>query len=85
MRELVTPKMNNSNYFYWFGYRGIFSIMSTLFGNNTNIGISHGDELSFFFPLTFGPFKTSNYKFPIQDISVSELMVDLWTSFAANG
>ena len=85
MRKKVTPKMNRPNYFYIFGYRGSLTFMSALFGNNTNIGISHADDVAYLFPLTLGPIKTSNYKFSVQDMSVSKVMVDLWTSFAANG
>ena len=66
-------------YFYSFGYRG----SSTLFSIDTNItenfGVAHGDELIYLFPMsnTITPTKTDKY--------VTDLMVDLWTSFAING
>ncbi|XP_043467864.1 juvenile hormone esterase-like [Leptopilina heterotoma] len=84
MLEKVTPKMNNSNYFYNFGYRGSVSL-STKYGDRRNLGVSHQDELLYLFPINYESFKTTNGNFSQVDEKISRIMVDFWTSFATNG
>lgn len=84
MLEKVTPKMNNSNYFYNFGYRGSVSL-TTKYGDRRNLGVAHEDELLYLFPINSQSFKTTNSNFTKVDEKISRIMVDFWTSFATNG
>lgn len=62
---------------YTFDYSGEISLI----GNDTSTfkeGVLHGDDLLYLFPF-------SEYKLNDADRKVSELFVDLWTSFAIDG
>ena len=85
MLDKVASKITNPIYFYSFAYRGTFSGTSKALGDNRNIGVSHGDELIYLFPMSPKIFKTPELKMTATDKSVIDLMVDLWTSFAING
>ncbi|XP_076248299.1 venom carboxylesterase-6-like [Calliopsis andreniformis] len=70
-------------YTYLFNYRGTLSQTSLQTGNNNRYGVAHADELIYLFPenaTTLG--LPSNVEQTQSDFMISELMVDLWTSFA---
>lgn len=81
MLEKPASKWKSSIYFYSFGYRGTISIWSSI-EKNRNLGVSHGDEVLYLFPFSSSALGVPNLTFTKKDILVSELMVDLWTSFA---
>ncbi|XP_033228892.1 uncharacterized protein LOC117180505 [Belonocnema kinseyi] len=83
--ERSAKTMQNPFYSYSFGYRGTFSKSSIILGNNRNIGVSHADELIYFFPINSTNFGLPNLCLSQADESMIDLMVDLWTSFAING
>lgn len=85
MLQKVTPHMKNSNYAYVFGYRGEFSTTMTITDDNTNIGVNHMDELIYLFPIKFISPKLKDKILIGPDFFISEVMVDLWTSFAITG
>ena len=66
-------------YFYSFGYRGDIALIMMDFNITKNIGVGHAEELIYLFP------KGIQGGFPKKDEKILNLMVDLWTSFAANG
>ncbi|XP_043467739.1 esterase FE4-like [Leptopilina heterotoma] len=83
MIEKVTPVNRNPNYFYNFAYRGSMSI-TMMDGNQANIGVDHGDDALYLFPVTINNFRITHLNFTTNDDYVSKLMIDLWTSFATN-
>lgn len=85
MLDKITPKMKNPTYFYSFGYYGDGPPLIDLFGNNRNLGVGHGNEMIFFFPFAYVLINRTDADFSEKDRGVSRLLVDLWTSFAANG
>lgn len=82
--EKVTPSIRNSNFFYNFGYLGSLS-GSMIWKELRSIGVSHGDDMMYLFPLAFGPVRISHLYFTPTDDYISRVMIDMWTSFATNG
>lgn len=69
MVEKVASKLKSSIYFYLFGYGGTVL-------NNKNVGVGHAAEIKYIF---------QEGSLTAIEKSVSELMIELWTSFATNG
>lgn len=69
MVEKVASKLKNAIYFYSFGFGGTVR-------HKQNLGVGHGAECKYIF---------QHRNLNSTEKSVSELMIDLWTSFAANG
>ena len=84
MLEKIAPTFKSAIYFYSFGYRGTASIYSAI-ENNRNLGVAHGDEVLYLFPFSSTSFGLPELNFTKTEKSVSELMIDLWTSFVING
>ena len=68
-------------YAYYYAHRGLFTFpMMFLPDNSPELGVSHGDDILLEFAPPFLP--------PLLlqgDIETSEILVDLWSSFAATG
>ena len=65
---------------YVLSYQGAFSL-TTLYGIDQPIGVSHADDLIYLFDPVFG----IELPLPPNDKALRELMVDAWTNFAING
>lgn len=81
--ETVEPKMKNSIYFYSFEYRGTYSRNANK--DHKNLGVGHGDELTYLFPEPPARFASEYLNYAKNDEYVIDLIVDLWSSFAING
>lgn len=70
----------NKTYFYTFDYRGQYSHADGAFNKSSPFydGVHHADDLFYLFP-------EPGQQLNDVDKKVSELFVDLWTSFAING
>lgn len=65
-------------YSYLFGYRGNNSYTALIYQVKENVGVVHSDELLYLFsgiPLSW---------LTKDDEKITDLMLDLWTSFAKN-
>ncbi|XP_063991352.1 uncharacterized protein LOC135169896 [Diachasmimorpha longicaudata] len=70
-------------YYYYFAYRGSASF-SRLFGDEIkDYGVSHADELQYFFPV--GEQLFPDIPFSKEDHRVTDIMTKLWTNFAKTG
>ncbi|XP_033227859.1 esterase FE4-like isoform X2 [Belonocnema kinseyi] len=69
----------NPVFYYMFNYRGSANYITLETKVKRNIGVVHGDELLYLFPILPSSDLTEDDKFVI------DIMVDLWTSFATNG
>lgn len=63
-------------FFYTFDYNGEITLSRN---NSFQKGVLHADDLIYLFPTPDGNQLNSN------DIKVSQIIVDLWTSFAIDG
>ena len=73
-------------YTYLFNYRGTLSQTSLATKNNKDVGITHGDDLIYLFPETAASLQLPfNVEQSTSDRKISNVMVDLWTSFAIKG
>ncbi|XP_046452283.1 venom carboxylesterase-6-like [Daphnia pulex] len=79
--HLFSKFSDQPTYYYLFGHRGQLSVTSLLgLSPDLNLGVSHTDELYFMFTNDFLPRLNST-----NDITVSKLLLDLWTTFAQDG
>lgn len=77
----LTASLNTSPiYLYKFSYRGQFSLADVY--TKENLGVCHGDDLYYTMGYLSGAKNVINSE---KDLQVSKLMLDVWTSFAANG
>ncbi|CAH1394711.1 unnamed protein product [Nezara viridula] len=67
-------------YLYKFSYKGQFSLID--FITKENLGVCHGDDLYYTVGYLRGGKNVINSE---KDLQVSNLMLDVWASFAANG
>ncbi|XP_076663588.1 uncharacterized protein LOC143366404 [Andrena cerasifolii] len=73
-------------YTYLFNYRGSLSRTSQATRNNKDVGIMHGDDLIYLFPETAASLQLPfNVQQSTSDRKISNVMVDLWTTFAIKG
>ncbi|XP_051154450.1 uncharacterized protein LOC127277391 [Leptopilina boulardi] len=84
MLDQITPNIKNPTYFYHFIYRGETSTFSNFFSND-NFGASHGDDLLYLFPITYFIVNRRDTDLSNNSRKMSNLMIDLWTSFTTNG
>lgn len=70
-------------FLYNFQYRGTISLTSVT-GSNKNLGVSHGDESLYIFPMGRAIYKKYNLTMSHDDSKMADIMVDFWTSFATN-
>ena len=84
MLEKTAPTFKSPIYLYLFGYQGNTSSYSGN-ENNRNLGVGHGGELMYLFPLSPSANGSSSHNFTKTEESISNLMLDLWTSFVING
>lgn len=82
--DQIAPRIKNPAYFYNYGYRGDIPNFSN-FLSADNFGVGHGSEIIFLFPYEYFLIKRTDADFSTTDRCISKLLVDLWTSFAANG
>lgn len=85
IEEAVIDWQQRGAYLYSFNYRGTFSKTSRVIGNNENIGVTHGDELTYIFPASPQQFGEEQLEHSDSDEQMINCMVDLWTSFAYTG
>lgn len=76
--DTLSSKLKSPVYFYNFGYEGAESIFKTFQTQYGDAKVGHAEELTYIFPQNSVQLRGS-------DTSTSEIMVDLWTSFAING
>ncbi|XP_043475409.1 esterase E4-like [Leptopilina heterotoma] len=76
--QTLSEKFQSPAYFYSFGYQGRESIIKSLKKNYGDPKVGHTDDLDYLFPKKSVIIKG-------QDQIISELIVDLWTSFAITG
>ncbi|XP_046464767.1 venom carboxylesterase-6-like [Neodiprion pinetum] len=76
----------NPQYFYTLQYRGTFSNIFFSQDNPKSLGVGHGDDTFYiYFPeLQFSP-AIYNRTVTKRDLEVTDIMVQLWTSFAIDG
>ncbi|XP_069694913.1 venom carboxylesterase-6-like [Periplaneta americana] len=67
-------------YFYHFGYRGKSSLSDSMSGTSVDLGVSHADDLSYTMDCSI-----NNPDEKPEDKEMSNLLVDIWTSFARDG
>ena len=77
MVEKVAPKIKNPIYLYSFGYRGRVTLQSGI-ENNRNLGVGHGADVVYIFGL-------SERNFTPAEQAISDLLIDVLTSFATDG
>ena len=84
MIKKMILKRKKSIYLYSFGFRGTISLYSAI-QKNRNLGVGHGDEVLYLFPLSPKDFRLPNSQPTGKDLLIREIMIDLWTSFAIEG
>lgn len=72
-------------YFYLFNYRGLISTSNDATHDNSNIGVEHTDDTYYLFPHSPTVDVKFNETIIKRDSIMTDIMVDLWTSFAING
>uniref|UniRef100_A0A1B6JAJ0 Carboxylic ester hydrolase n=1 Tax=Homalodisca liturata TaxID=320908 RepID=A0A1B6JAJ0_9HEMI len=66
-------------YFYYFTYRGKYSISSWFCTCNDNLGVSHADDLLYLLKIGLAPMETD------EDKEMVNVMTDIWMSFIQSG
>ena len=78
LADTITQKLKEPVYFYNFGYQGSQESKNSLVKNYEDAMVGHAHELQYLFPQNSTTLRGT-------DANTSNLMVDLWTSFAING
>ncbi|KAL1140509.1 hypothetical protein AAG570_000439 [Ranatra chinensis] len=78
--RLHAKSMLSPTYMYKFNYRGQNSLTSVYCGPKVNLGVSHGDDLSYILPSNLVAASQS-----LNDVQMTKSMVEMWTSFAIFG
>nr|CAH0103358.1 unnamed protein product [Daphnia galeata] len=79
--QLMSQHSDQPVYYYHYAHRGQHSITKMLdLPKNADFGVCHADELMLMFTSNLIPPMTDH-----SDIRASKMLLDLWTSFAANG
>jgi len=79
--KLMSKYNDHDTYYYYYAHKGQFSIINVLnIAFENEWGVAHGDDIFMLFNSgLFPPLSVPD------DLKVSKIMVDLWTSFAADG
>uniref|UniRef100_A0A2H8TEY6 Carboxylic ester hydrolase n=2 Tax=Melanaphis sacchari TaxID=742174 RepID=A0A2H8TEY6_9HEMI len=72
----MATKLSSPVYYYIYNYTNAMSFNSNYGPCNTNLGVTHGDEMISLF------YADGQAELKGEDLNVSKLMVDIWTSFA---
>ncbi|XP_011877560.1 PREDICTED: esterase FE4-like isoform X2 [Vollenhovia emeryi] len=75
---------NSSIYFSYFTYHGTFTFTFSS-GISVHYGITHGDDLNYFFPILNYLFRDMLLHNTENDITIINVVTEMWTSFAING
>ena len=84
MVEKVAPKIKNPIYLYSFGYRGRVTLQSGI-ENNRNLGVGHGADVVYIFPFSATSVGLPEGNFTAAEQAISDLLIDVLTSFATDG
>ncbi|XP_033228739.1 esterase E4-like [Belonocnema kinseyi] len=76
--DTLSSKLKSPVFFYNFGYEGADTIIKAFQTHSGDAKVGHAEELTYLFPQNSVHLRGS-------DTSTSEILIDLWTSFAING
>ncbi|CAL7942012.1 unnamed protein product [Xylocopa violacea] len=79
-----SEKMNSSAYFYLFDYEGTFTSTFSS-GDTAYYGVAHADDLNYLIPILNKKHKDQMLHNTETDITMINIMTEMWTSFAASG
>ncbi|XP_017886222.2 juvenile hormone esterase-like [Ceratina calcarata] len=81
--QAFSKVINSSIYFYLFSYHGTFS--NTLKLTPVHHGVAHVDDLNYLIPLLNKKFESHMLHNTENDITMINIMTEMWASFATTG
>ncbi|XP_015597090.1 esterase E4 [Cephus cinctus] len=76
---------SQAGYMYVFEYRGTFSISYDITGNDTDMGVCHGDDSMYLFPRANSSFAALKKNMSRTDLKMMKQLTGLWASFVTHG